>query len=132
MWTYLRLLSIEESLGQFLETEGRERVPDLLKEAEAEAGRLNGEVESLKAKGNTALLETKQRFLARASSGSMCCASASNAANKPAPTSSGDGRTGPPGPANQTPPRRCHRHKNAETLTARIDATVEHLDQLRA
>ena len=63
MWTYLRLLSIEESLRQFLETEGEEGLPDLLKDAEAEAGRLNGEIESLKAKGNAAVIETKQRYL---------------------------------------------------------------------
>src|SRR5258707_745773 len=51
MWTYLRLLGIEESLESFLETERRENVPELLKDAEAEATRLNGEVDALKAKG---------------------------------------------------------------------------------
>src|SRR5262245_29959936 len=35
MWTFLRLLGIEESLEQFLETERRENVPALLKNAEA-------------------------------------------------------------------------------------------------
>ena len=38
-------------------------MPDLLKDAEAEAGRLNGEIETLKAKGNAAVIETKQRYL---------------------------------------------------------------------
>ena len=63
MWTYLRLLGIEESLEQFLETERSENVPALLKDAEAEATRLNAEVEALKAKGGDATLETKQRYL---------------------------------------------------------------------
>ena len=36
MWTYLRLLGIEESLDRFLETEKHENVPEMLKEAEAE------------------------------------------------------------------------------------------------
>src|SRR5664279_6439298 len=63
MWTYLRLLGIQESLEQFLETERSEDVPAILKDAEAEAARLNTEVEALKAKGNTAVLDTKQRYL---------------------------------------------------------------------
>ena len=37
MWTFLRLLTIEESLERFLETERREDVPALVKEAEVEA-----------------------------------------------------------------------------------------------
>ena len=60
MWTFLRLLGIEESLEQFLETERREDVPALLKEAEAEATRLNSEVEALKAKGGDGSLETSE------------------------------------------------------------------------
>src|SRR5439155_2986819 len=63
MWTYLRLLGIEESLEQFLETERREDLPAILKESEAEAARLTSEVESLKAKGDTASLDTRQRYL---------------------------------------------------------------------
>src|ERR1043166_8821105 len=45
MWTYLRLLGIEESLEQFLETERREDVPGILKDAKKGAARLNAEVE---------------------------------------------------------------------------------------
>src|SRR5437870_4163482 len=52
MWTFLRLLGIEESLEQFLETERREDVPALCKDAEAEATRLKSEIDGLKAKGN--------------------------------------------------------------------------------
>ena len=63
MWTYLRLLSIEESLDRFLEIESREEVPRLLQEAEAEVAELSAEVDALKAKGAAALLETKERLL---------------------------------------------------------------------
>src|SRR5262249_58500173 len=63
MWTYLRLLGIEESLERFLETERREDVPGVLREAEAEANRLNSEVEALKAKGDSQALDTRQRYL---------------------------------------------------------------------
>src|SRR5579859_5865889 len=48
MWTYLRLLGIEQSLELFLETERRENVPAILQEAETEAARLNAELEALK------------------------------------------------------------------------------------
>src|SRR6266436_5594654 len=54
MWTFLRLLGIEETLEQFLETERRENVPEILKDAEAEAARLNTEIEALKSKGSGA------------------------------------------------------------------------------
>src|SRR5216110_3261839 len=47
MWTYLRLLGIEESIDQFLETERREDLPTILRDAEAEAARLTGEVDAL-------------------------------------------------------------------------------------
>jgi hypothetical protein len=124
------LLSIEESLGQFLETEGRERVPELLKEAEAEAARLNGEIESLKAKGNTALLETKQRYLGsrlerlevlrkrqqrseQARANLELVVAEQERLDQQIKLLRADAIA----------------TKNAETLTARIDATVEHLDQ---
>jgi hypothetical protein len=63
MWTYLRLLSIEESLEQFLEIERREEVPRLAREADEEAKRLSAEVDALKAKGESPALEAKQRYL---------------------------------------------------------------------
>src|SRR2546422_197995 len=63
MWTYLRLLGIEESLERFLETERRENLPELVREAEQEVGRLSAEIETLKTKGSPAALDTKQRYL---------------------------------------------------------------------
>jgi len=130
MWTYLRLLSIEELLGQFLESEGRENVPELLKAAEAEGGRLNGEIEALKAKGNTALLDTKQRYLSsrrerlevlrkrqerseQARANLQLVVSEQDRLDQQIKLIRADAIA----------------TKNAETLTARIDATVEHLDQ---
>src|SRR5262249_54908771 len=63
MWTYVRLLGIEQSLEQFLDTERRENVTALLQDAEAEAKRLNSDIEALKAKGGDPTLENKQRYL---------------------------------------------------------------------
>jgi hypothetical protein len=130
MWTYLRLLGIEESLEQFLETERRENVPALLKEAEAEATRLKTEVDALKAKGGDSTLETRQRYL-----GSRL-ERLEVLRKRQQRTSQAE--------ANQAlvvaEQERLDQQikliradavatKNAETLTARIDATVEHLDQ---
>ena len=130
MWTYLRLLGIQESLEQFLETERSENLPAVVKDAEAEAARLNAEVEALKAKGNTAALDTKQRYLGsrlerlevlrkrqqrseQAQSNLELVVSEQERLDKQIKLIRADAVA----------------TKNAETLTARIDATVEHLDQ---
>jgi hypothetical protein len=130
MWTYLRLLGIEESLQRFLETEQRENVPVLVKEAEAEAARLNMEIEALKAKGGGGPLETRQRYLGsrmerlevlrkrqqrteQAQANLDLVVSEQDRLDQQIKLIRADAVA----------------TKNAETLTARIDATVEHLDQ---
>ena len=130
MWTYLRLLGIEESLERFLETERGEDIPEMLKTAEAEATRLTREVGELKANGNTGMMESKQRYLGsrlerlevlrkRRQRGEQ-------AADNLALVLSEQDRLD-----QQIKLIRADAvaTKNAETLTARIDATVEHLDQ---
>jgi hypothetical protein len=130
MWTFLRLLGIEESLGDFMETERRENVPALLQDAEAEATRLNNEAEALKAKGANPMLETKQRYLSsrlerlevlrkrqqryeQAEANLALVVSEQDRLEQQIKLIRADAVA----------------TKNAETLTARIDATVEHLDQ---
>jgi len=130
MWTYLRLLGIEQSLQQFLETEHRENVPGVLQDAEAEAARLNAELEGLKAKGNDPTLDTKQRYLGsrlerlevlrkrvqrsqQAESNLALVVSEQDRLDQQIKLLRADAVA----------------TKNAESLTARIDATVEHLDQ---
>jgi hypothetical protein len=130
MWTFLRLLGIEESLETFLETERRENLPDILKDAEAEATRLMSEVEALKAKGPSASLEGKQRYLSsrlerldvlrkrqqrteQAQDNLALVVSEQDRLEQQIKLIRADAVA----------------TKNAETLTARIDATVEHLDQ---
>jgi hypothetical protein len=130
MWTYLRLLGIEESLKQFLETERRENVPAILSDAEVEAARLNTEIEALKAKGGDATLETKQRYLGsrlerlevlrkrkqrseQAEANLALVVSEQERLDQQIKLIRADAVA----------------TKNAESLTARIDATVEHLDQ---
>ncbi len=130
MWTYLRLLSIEESLDRFLETERREDLPATVKEAEAEAARLTSEVDALKAKGDSPVLETKQRYLGsrlerlevlrkrlqrieQAQENLKLVVSEQDRLDQQIKLIRADAVA----------------TKNADALTARIDATVEHLDQ---
>jgi hypothetical protein len=130
MWTYLRLLGIQESLEQFLETERSEDLPAVVKQAEAEATRLNTEVEALKAKGNTQALDTKQRYLGsrlerlevlrkRQQRGEQAEANLALVLSEQERLDQQIKLIRADAVAT----------KNAEALTARIDATVEHLDQ---
>jgi len=130
MWTFLRLLGIEQSLEQFLETERREDVPALCKDAEAEATRLKSEIDGLKAKGNAGGLDARQRYLdsrqerlevlrkrqqriQQADENLALVVSEQDRLEQQIKLIRADAVA----------------TKNAETLTARIDATVEHLDQ---
>ncbi len=129
MWTFLRLLTIEESLSRFLETERQEDLPRVIREAETEATRLTKEIETAKAKGETAL-ETRQRFLGsrlerldvlrkrlqrieQTRENLALVVSEQERLDQQIKLIRADAVA----------------TKNAETLTARIDATVEHLNQ---
>ncbi len=130
MWTYLRLLGIEESLQRFIQTEEADNLPDLLKNAEAEATRLNNELEALKDKGDTGTYETRQRYLnsrlerlevlrkrqqrlEQAKANLELVLSEQDRLDQQIKLLRADAVA----------------TKNPETLTARIDATVSHLDQ---
>ncbi len=130
MWTFLRLLGIEESLERFLETERQEDLPGTVKEAEAEAKRLTAELDAFKNAGNSNGLETKQRYLGsrlerlevlrkrqqrldQAQENLALVVSEQERLDQQIKLIRADAVA----------------TKNAEGLTARIDATVEHLDQ---
>jgi hypothetical protein len=130
MWTFLRLLGIEDSLERFLETERRENLPTLLKDAESEVASLKDEVEKLKAKGASPALDGKKRYLdsrlerlevlrkreqrlqEAEQNLSLVCSEQDRLEQQVKLIRADAVAT-----------------KNAETLTARIDATIEHLDQ---
>jgi len=130
MWTYLRLLGIQQSLDRFLETERRDDLPRVIKEAEQEAATLSAEMEALKAKGVSSALETKQRYLGsrlerlevlrkrqqrvdQAQENLALVISEQERLDQQIKLIRADAVA----------------TKNADALTARIDATVEHLDQ---
>jgi hypothetical protein len=130
MWTFLRLLGIEESLQKFQETERSENLPVVIKDAESEAARLDAELTALKKSGNAAMLDTKQRYLGsrlerlevlrkrqqrseQADSNLALVVSEQDRLEQQIKLIRADAVA----------------TKNAEALTARIDATVEHLDQ---
>jgi hypothetical protein len=129
MWTFLRLLTIEESLERFLETERREDLPGVVQEAEAEAMRLGSEVEALKAKGGNAS-ESKARLLASKTERLEVLRKrlqrVEQARENIALVISEQQRL-----EEQIKLIRADAvaMKNAESISARIDATVEHLDQ---
>ncbi len=131
MWTFLRMLAIAESIDRFLETESREDVPRLVQEAEEEVAGLSAEFESLKGKGAaTTLLDAKERLLAsrlerlevlrkrlqrieQARANLRVVVSEQERLEQQVKLLRADAVA----------------TTNADTLTARIDATVAHLDQ---
>jgi len=131
MWTFLRMLTLEESLDRFLETERRDDVPRLAREGEEEAAALTAEFESLKRdRGDAEVIQTKQRLLSsrlerlevlhkrmqriqQAQANLRLVVSEEERLEEQVKLIRAD----------------VLARRNADTLTARIDATVEHLDQ---
>ena len=130
MWTYLRLLGIEESLERYLETERREELPRVVKEAEDQTRSLGTEVEALKTKGASPVLDSKQRLLGSVQERLEVLHKrqqrVEQANQNLALVDAEQERL-----VEQIKLIRADAvaTKNAEVLTARIDATVEHLDQ---
>ena len=130
MWTYLRLLGIEESLERFLETERREDLPQLVTQASTEATRLSAELDAMKTSGVSAGLDTKQRYLASRlerlevlkKRQQRIAESQENLAFVVSEQERLDQQI-------KLIRADAVAMKNAESLTARIDATVEHLDE---
>lgn len=131
MWSYLRMLAIEESLEKFLETERRDNVPDSLQQAETEVRNLTAEFEALKARGTSvAALDAKERLLGsrleRLQVLRKRLQRVEQTRSNLALVESEQERL-----EEQIKFIRADAiaSKNADTLTARIDSTVEHLHQ---
>lgn len=128
MWTYLRLLVMESSLGDFLETERQEAIPTAIASGQEEIKRMDAEIQAAVARNeNTTpkirLLESrKERLSALVKRQDRVTEAADNIAL----VSAEQDRL-----VQQIKLLRADSvaARNAETLTARIDATVEHLSQ---
>lgn len=130
MWTCLRLLGIEVSLRRFLDTERNESLPELVRDAQTEIAQLQAEIASLEKSGKTTMLENKQRYLnSRVERLDVLCKRLER--NEQAQANLA---------LVLSEQERLHQQvkliradavatKNAGALSARIDATVEHLDQ---
>lgn len=130
MWTFLRLLSIEESLERFLETERREDVPALVKEAEEEVAQIEVQVDRLREEKGGSALGVRERLLGsrrdRLNVLRKRLTRIEQARDNLGLVVSEQQRLG-----QQIKLIRAESFamKNATALSARIDATVEHLDQ---
>jgi hypothetical protein len=130
MWTYLRMLTIEESLDRFMESERRENVPGLVKEAQEEVAEISAEVEALKKEGRKLAAEQKEKLLTsrlerlevlnkrlhrieQSQANLALVVSEQERLEQQIKLIRADAIAS----------------KNAASLSARIDATVEHLDQ---
>jgi hypothetical protein len=128
MWTFLRLLVMEGSLESFLETEDEEKLPAEIETGKAEIAALDADIKAATAKGeNTAsklrLLDSKKERLAVVSKRQdRVCEAKENATLVLAEQDR---------LVEQIKLLRADAiaARNADTLTARIDATVEHLTE---
>jgi hypothetical protein len=129
MWTFLRLLTIEESLGEFLEAEARENVPELIAEATAQVARLESESAAARSAGGICRRQMSGCW-SPVVNDSKRSASAASGSKKRAGISSSSSRSRSDS-EQQIKLIRADSiaTKNASALTARIDATVEHLEQ---
>lgn len=62
MWTYMKLLCISQSIEVFLEYERKEDIPVAVNEADIRIKTLVEEIEKLKTKGSSPLLDSKQKL----------------------------------------------------------------------
>jgi hypothetical protein len=129
MWTFLRLLTIEESFDRFLETESREDLPGLIAAAEPEVNRLGAELEQLKQRNDPSGESVQRLFGSRAERLEVLRKRLTRVEqarrNLDLVVSEQDRLD------QQVKLIRADAiaARNADALTARIDATVEHLGQ---
>ena len=126
MWTFLRLLTMEQSLDQFLETEIRDDVPKRLEVAREEVERMRAEV----AKLDGAAREAKARLL---TSREELMETMAKRAERLDEAKSNLALVGSEQERLDQQIKLIRADsiatKNSAALTARIDATVEHLEQ---
>lgn len=130
MWTYLKLLSIHQFLEKFIEIERQENLEESIKEVQDEAASLAKEIEKLKAAKQDQMASHKQKLLLsveeKLNTIRKRFARLQEAKNNIEVVSCEEARL-----IEQIKLLRSDAiaTKNAEGLSLKIDATVEHLDQ---
>ncbi len=128
MWTYLRLLVLEASLDQFLSTEKQENIPQSIAAGRAEVDQLEAEIKASVSKGESpsAKIRLAESRKERLSALSKRQDRVNEAADNLTLVKAEQDRL-----VDQIKLLRADSvaARNAETLTARIDATVENLSQ---
>ena len=128
-WTYLRMLAIEQSLEVYLETERKEQVPALVRTLESEADTLAIEIEALKKKDpNHGTLAGRERLLTSRLERLAALRQRLTRIDQ-AQTNHDFLRSEQERLVEQVKLLRADAiaSKNADTLTARIDLSIEHL-----
>jgi hypothetical protein len=130
LWTYLRLLTIEQSLDAYLETERRDNLASNLKTAEEEVDALESELAAGAGGGTDPARETRKKLLAsrreRLEALRQRMARVAQARANQELARSEQERL-----VEQAKLIRADAvaHKNAESLGARIDLSIEHLTE---
>jgi len=131
MWTFLRLLSLDNSLERFLEIERREDLPGRIRDADAEVGALGNEVEALKKQGaKVATLDAKESLL-QSRLEALAVLRKRQARGEEAQTKLALVRSEQERLDSQIKLLRAEAaaSRNTSSISARIDAAVENLDQ---
>jgi hypothetical protein len=128
MWTYLRLLVLESSLDQFLQTEKQENIPQSIAAGKAEIDQLDAEIKAAVAKSETpsAKIRLTESRKERLSALTKRQDRVNEATDNLTLVKAEQDRL-----VDQIKLLRADAvaARNAENLTARIDATVENLSQ---
>ena len=129
MWTYLRMLSMEETLDRFLEVEKKENLPEKVTAAEAEIKLLDQQIAEATAKKSENALTSLQR-LRESRSELLDVLKRRQVRTEQAASNLALVRSEQERLDQQIKLLRADSMaiKNTDALTARIDATVEHLN----
>ncbi|HEY0944475.1 MAG TPA: hypothetical protein VGD81_04380 [Opitutaceae bacterium] len=127
MWTFLRLLSIEQALDVYLETERREQLPQSVEAATRDVADLDAEL-AASAKNSSPALETRRKLL-QSRRDRLDALRQRLTRVEQARANVELARSEQERLVEQVKLIRADAvaHKNAESLTARIDLSVEHL-----
>lgn len=131
MWTFLRLLHLEDTLDRFLETERREDLSGHVRDAEAEIGAVGRELDTIKKQGAAVATQDAKERLLQSRLEALEVLRKRQARIEQAQANLALVRSEQERLDHQIKLIRADAMaaNNTRSISARIDATVEHLDQ---